>query len=68
MDSKIMWEIIEPIAKMHFSADTLETRNSDDLDFYDAAIWGIRDALVAAYMAGHKQGENSKLNELTKTK
>jgi len=32
--------------------DTLETQNSDDLDFKDLAVWNIRDLMLAAYNAG----------------
>jgi hypothetical protein len=42
------------IAQKHFpSIETLETRNSDGLDFHDVAVWAIRSALEAAYAAGH---------------
>lgn len=68
IDSQKMWLALEPLAIQHFKAETLETRNRDDLDFYDVAVWSIRDALIAAYRAGHEQGEASKLNELTRTK
>ena len=34
--------------------ETLETRNSDRLDFHDLAVWEIRDALQAAYDAGRQ--------------
>jgi hypothetical protein len=41
------------IATKHFhSIETLETRNSDRLDFHDVAVWAIRAALEAAYAAG----------------
>ena len=41
------------IATKHFhSIETLETRNSDRLDFHDVAVWAIRDALAAAFAAG----------------
>lgn len=41
------------IATRHFpNIETLETRNSDGLDFHDVAIWSIRDALAAAFAAG----------------
>ena len=41
------------IAQKHFpDLETLETRNSDGLDFHDVAVWAIRDALQAAYAAG----------------
>jgi hypothetical protein len=38
---------------------TLETRNSDHLDFHDVSVWGVKSALMAAYEAGRqaaKQG------------
>lgn len=41
------------IATKHFhSIETLETRNSDRLDFHDVAVWAIRSALAEAYAAG----------------
>jgi hypothetical protein len=40
------------IARHHLGLETLETRNSDALDFHDLAIWNIRDALLAAFAAG----------------
>lgn len=40
------------IAAKHFHIETLETRNSDRLDFHDVAVWSIRDALAAAFAAG----------------
>ena len=41
------------IATKHFhSIETLETQNSDRLDFHDVAVWAIRAALKAAYAAG----------------
>ena len=40
------------IAAKHFFLETIETRNSDGLDFHDVAVWSIRAALVAAFAAG----------------
>ena len=41
------------IAAKHFhGVETLETQNSDRLDFHDVAVWAIRAALEAAYAAG----------------
>ena len=41
------------IATKHFhSIETLETQNSDRLDFNDVAVWAIRAALEAAFAAG----------------
>lgn len=44
--------LLHEIAMKHFFIDTLETRNSDSLDFHDVAVWAIRSALEAAYAAG----------------
>jgi hypothetical protein len=48
------------IAQQHLSAkiETLETRNSDSLDFYEVSAWGIKAALVAAYAAGWEAKTN----------
>jgi hypothetical protein len=43
---------IEKIAKNELHVETLETRNSDSLDFYDCSIWSIKEALEKAYKAG----------------
>ena len=41
------------IATRHFhTIETLETQNSDRLNFHDVAVWAIRAALEAAYAAG----------------
>ncbi len=40
------------IAAKHFHLETLETRNSDSLDFHDVSVWSIRAALKAAFAAG----------------
>ena len=40
------------IARAHLAINTLETRNSDALDFHDVAVWKVNAALEAAYAAG----------------
>ena len=40
------------IAEKHLDIETLETRHSDRLDFHDVAVWRIKEALHAAFMAG----------------
>jgi hypothetical protein len=45
-------EIVAKIAKQVLGLDTLETRNSDSLDFSEQAVWTLRTALEAAYNAG----------------
>lgn len=44
------------IAERHLFLETLETRNSDSLDFHEHAIWAIRSALEAAFDAGRRAG------------
>ena len=48
--------ILTLIAHKHLGIETLETRNTDRLDFYDCAVWCIRDALEAAFKAGVELG------------
>ena len=48
--------ILTLIAQKHLGIDTLQTRHADSLDFHDAAVWCIRDALEAAFKAGVEVG------------
>jgi hypothetical protein len=48
--------LLMEIAERHFFLETLETRNSDQLDFHDVAVWAIRSALEAAFEAGRRAG------------
>jgi hypothetical protein len=50
-------ELFTLIAQCHLNIETLETRKSDGLDFHDVAVWGIKDALDAAFEAGRKAGK-----------
>ena len=45
---RTIWEI----AKRELDIETLATRKSDALDFYDIGVWGLKAALEAAYEAG----------------
>ena len=49
-------QIFTLIAQKHLFIETLETRNSDRLDFHDVAVWSVRDALEAAFKAGVELG------------
>lgn len=40
------------IAQTILKIGTLETRNADRMDFHSVAVWSIKDALEAAYLAG----------------
>ena len=44
-------EILQ-IAQQILDLKTLETRNSDSLDFKEQAVWNIKKALEQAYKAG----------------
>lgn len=45
-------QLLAEIAKKHLNLETLETRNSDSLDFHDVAVWSLKEALQEAYEAG----------------
>jgi hypothetical protein len=44
--------ILAEIAKKHLAIDTLDSQQSDQLDFHDLAVWSIEQALEAAFQAG----------------
>lgn len=46
--------ILEGIAREYLRVPTLETRNSKVLDLHDVAVWRVRAALEAAYLAGFR--------------
>ena len=45
---------MQQIALDHLFIETLETRNSDRLDFHEVSAWGVKSALMAAYEAGRQ--------------
>jgi hypothetical protein len=51
--------VLLEIAERHLFLETLETRNSDSLDFHDVAVWAIRSALAAAFEAGRRAAETT---------
>ena len=53
--------LILDIATRHFFIETLETQNSDRLDFHDVAVWAMRAALSEAYEAGRVAGAKAML-------
>ena len=57
--------LILDIATRHFFVETLDTRNSDRLDFHDVAVWAMRAALEAAYEAGRVAGATAMLAAAT---
>ncbi len=45
-------DLLAAIAQKHLFIKTLETRNSDGLDFHEVSVWGVHAGLEAAYAAG----------------
>lgn len=45
-------DLLEKIAREHLFIQTLETQMSDRLDFHEVSVWGIKNALQAAFEAG----------------
>ena len=52
-------QLLARIALDHLFIETLETRNSDSLDFHDVSVWGVKSALEAAYQAGLAAGQSA---------
>lgn len=46
--------LLTEIAKEELLVETLEKCWSDNLDFYDVSVWGIKRALERAYEAGRQ--------------
>ena len=49
---EVFQKILTGIAQKNLGIETLETRKSDDLDFHDVAVWGLKRALEDAFIAG----------------
>jgi hypothetical protein len=59
-------KILEDIAKKWFDVETLETRKSDRLDFYDVSVGCMKKALDEAFKKGMEVGlsyANAVINE-----
>ena len=51
---------IAKIAKDSLGLETIETRNSDSLDFHELGVWQIKEALELAYKAGQNANDSIK--------
>ena len=60
MNTNQLDNLLTMISKKHLDIETLETRHSDRLDFHDVAVWGIREALQAAFEAGKQAATQPK--------
>lgn len=56
MDTKRM-ESVCLDAATYMGIETLETRNSDSLDFHDVGVASIKRALEYAYRSGYSEGK-----------
>ena len=52
--AKTLDQQMQQIALDHLFIETLETRNSDRMDFHEVSVWGVKSALMAAYVAGRQ--------------
>jgi hypothetical protein len=52
--AKTLDQQLQQIALDHLFIETLETRNSDRMDFHEVSVWGVKSALMAAYVAGRQ--------------
>jgi hypothetical protein len=59
-----MKKTIDRIAREILRLETLETRSWDRLDFHDLAVWKIKDALEAAYIAGARSEDHQHLTAI----
>ena len=51
---KALETLLQQIALDHLFIETLETRNSDRMDFHEVSVGGVKSALMAAYEAGRR--------------
>ena len=54
MNNQARDQQLQKIAIDHLFIETLETRNSDRLDFHDVSVWAVKAALQAAFQAGQQ--------------
>jgi hypothetical protein len=53
-EGKDLENLLQKIALDHLFIESLETRNSDRMDFHDVSVWAVKSALMAAYEAGRQ--------------
>ena len=59
MDAKTLERLLNQIAAEHLHIDTLATRNRDRLDFHEVSVWGLKEALQAAFTAGQQSKQTN---------
>jgi hypothetical protein len=51
-------QLFTAIARKHLFIETLESQNSDRLDFHDVSVRGVQYALAEAYQAGKQSAQD----------
>lgn len=60
MNAKQLERLLNQIAAEHLHIDTLATHNnSDSLDFHEVSVWGLKEALQAAFTAGQQSKQTT---------
>ena len=65
MNNQARDQQLQKIAIDHLFIETLETRNSDRLDFHDVSVWAVKAALQAAFEAGQQSNLTNNNQETT---
>ena len=55
--------MITKIANEVLNIESLETQNSDDLDFHNVAVWEVKQALEKAFALGIERGWQTKAQQ-----
>ena len=61
--TKTREEVVAEIARKELRIPTLEHRKSDRLDFHTVSVWGVQQALEAAYEAGQATNRPAAVEE-----
>ena len=56
-------EMITKIANEVLNIESLETQNSDDLDFHNVAVWEVKQALEKVFALGIERGWQTKAQQ-----
>ena len=65
MNNQARDQQLQTIATDHLFIETLETRNSDRLDFHDVSVWAVKAALQAAFETGQQSNLTNNNQETT---
>ena len=57
MEKRLQAELEEIVRERFPEITTLETRNSESLDFHEVTVWGLKETLIQAYELGVRDGQ-----------